>query len=90
MLQAAFHTGLPEAGLPRLSPGFLDSGSHFHANATLIRQSAAATSPGAARPAFAAEEPITGPIIMPADVAAESHPRARVRSSGRTVSATYA
>ena len=38
----------------------------------------------------AAKEPITGPIMMPADVAAESHPRARARSSGRTVSATYA
>src|SRR6266702_715940 len=56
-----------------------DSGSRLHANTTLVTHSAAATSPGAARPQCAAEEPIAGPTITPAEVAAESQPRARAR-----------
>src|SRR5712691_6254159 len=67
-----------------------DSGSHFQANATLHRHSAAATRPGADWPARAANEPTTGPMTTPRLVAAESQPRALARSCGAIVSATYA
>ena len=46
--------------------------------------------PGAAWPKWAADDPIAGPTITPAEVAAESQPRARARSPGAMVSATYA
>src|SRR5918995_1638082 len=67
-----------------------DSGSHLHAKKMLIRQRVAATSPGAAWPKCAEKEPIAGPTMTPADVAAESQPSARARLAGSTVSATYA
>src|SRR5207253_7577789 len=67
-----------------------DSGSHFQANATLHRHSAAATRPGADWPARAANEPTTGPMTTPRLVAADSHPSALARSCGAIVSATYA
>ena len=67
-----------------------DSGSHFQAKNTLTRHSAAAIIPGAACPKCAANDPIAGPTMTPAEVAAESQPSARARSAGSTVSATYA
>ena len=70
--------------------GLRDSGNHLQAKTTLVRQSAAAINPGSAWPKLAAEEPMSGPTMTPADVAAESHPSARARSAGATVSATYA
>src|SRR6266540_3843036 len=67
-----------------------DSGSHFHANTTVVSISAAATSPGTSVPKVRATEPMAGPIITPALVAAEIYPSALARSDGAIVSATYA
>src|SRR5713101_5972989 len=77
-------TGAAPAGPQR------DSGSHFHAHATLIKTNAAANTPGAASPNRCVNEPIAGPIITPALVAADSQPSAFARSLGNIVSATYA
>jgi len=67
-----------------------DSGSQRHAYHTLPRQSVAAMSPGAAIPRFVAREPMAGPIITPALVAADSQPNALARSLGSMASPTYA
>src|SRR5256885_16729334 len=64
-----------------------DSGSHFQANATLHRHSAAATRPGADWPARAANEPTTGPITTPRLVAGESPPSAFARPGPPLLSA---
>ena len=67
-----------------------DSGSHFHANATLTKTRALANKPGAASPKRCMNDPIAGPMITPALVAADSHPKALARSRGTIESATYA
>ena len=65
-----------------------DSGSQRHADTTFAAQSAAAMTPGAGRPSSADSEPMTGPIMMPTDVADESQPSARARPTGSTESPT--
>ena len=77
----ACQTGFRAGGVAPACAG-RDSGSHLQAKTTFTRQSAAATKPGAARPQWAANEPIAGPSITPAEVAAESQPSARARSPG--------
>ena len=87
--QAGCQIGFLAAVFSRRSTG-RDSASHFQANATFTKQSPAATSPGAAGPKVKAKEAMAGPRMTPAAVADESQPRARARSLGSTVSATYA
>src|SRR6266849_1420199 len=70
--------------------GCFDSGSHFHANSAFVKQSDAARMPGHCCPQYVANDPRTGPIIVPTFVPAESQPRERARSSGGIVSLTYA
>src|SRR2546430_2374895 len=67
-----------------------DSGSHFHANATLTSTSALAKTPGAAAPNRCRNDPNAGPMTTPALVAADSQPSAFARSRGSIVSTTYA
>jgi len=65
-----------------------DSGSHRQAKTTLTSMSAAATKPGTSVPKLRATDPMTGPIMTPALVAAEIQPSALARSAGAIVSAT--
>src|SRR5687767_410930 len=51
-----------------------DSPRNRDAKAMFITQTPAAINPGACRPHVDAAEPISGPIITPTLVAAESHP----------------
>src|SRR6058998_1173076 len=80
--------GAPSAGAPPRAQR--DSGSHFHANATLTSTRAAANTPGAASPNRCMNDPIAGPTMTPALVAADSQPSALARSAGTILSATYA
>ena len=70
--------------------GCRDSGSHFHAKIALMKHRQAASIPGHCCPQYVANDPITGPSIVPTFVPAESHPNDRARSAGGTVSLTYA
>src|SRR5688500_926 len=65
-----------------------DSARKRQAKTMLTTVSAAAASPGASGPSFAAKEPIAGPIATPAFVAAESQPRLFARFFGSVASAT--
>src|SRR3954471_17529183 len=80
--------GPPAAVLVTPACAQRDSGSHFHANATLMSTRMLANDPGAASPNRCVNEPIDGPMITPALVAADSHPSALARSLGTIVSAT--
>src|SRR5260221_13707793 len=66
-----------------------DSGSHFHANRTLIRTSTAAATPGPRGPqSLWVNDPSAAPMLTPRLVAADNHPKARARCAGAIVSAT--
>src|SRR6266705_3371678 len=80
------HTGLRAVG--RTCACF-DSGSHFQANSAFVKQSEAARMPGHCWPQYVANDPMTGPSMVPTFVPAESQPRDRARCSGGTVSLTY-
>jgi|SRR5688572_33040324 hypothetical protein len=65
-----------------------DSTRKRQAKAMFTTVSAAAASPGASGPSFAAKEAIAGPMATPAFVAAESQPRLFARFFGSVASAT--
>src|SRR5439155_19827332 len=67
-----------------------DAGSHFQAKIAFVRQSDAARTPGTSCPQYVANDPITGPSIVPRFVPAASQPSDRARCSGGTVSPMYA
>src|SRR5215831_16523256 len=56
------HTGLRGAAW---TCGCLDSGSHFHAKSAFSKHRQAARIPGHCWPQYVANEPITGPSIVP-------------------------
>ena len=73
---------LPSVGLP------FDSGSQRHEKPSATRHNAEAMKPGRRIAEPEAMDPITGPIITPALVAADSQPSASARFSGVAVSLT--